>query len=108
MEVSRPIWPKGSRSRSPSFKLIQDMSDLYNQTDLCNQTWFKFEVKIPNDVKVTLFTSNHTDDENDDDGTKNNTSLPGQGRGAITISMLISHFTSLKTNLTLKVKVTSF
>ena len=34
-------------------------------------TWLKFEVKIQNDSKVTVFTRNHTDDD-DDKGTKNN------------------------------------
>ena len=30
-------------------------------------TWFKFEGKIPNDIKVTEFKRNHTDDDDNDD-----------------------------------------
>ena len=34
--------------------------------------WFKFEDKILNTSKVIVFTRNHTDDDADDYGTKNN------------------------------------
>ena len=46
-------------------------------------TWFKFEVKIQNTSKVIVFTRNHTDDDDadEDDGTKNNMSLPGRKGG---------------------------
>ena len=44
-------------------------------------TWFKFEDKIQNTSKVIVFTRNDTDDADDDDGTKNNMSLPGRVGG---------------------------
>ena len=42
--------------------------------------WFKFEGKILNDSKFITFTKNHTDDDTDNNRTKNSMSPPVGGR----------------------------
>ena len=63
---------------SPAFELVQDLYVI--------NIWFKFEDKIQYTSKVIVFTRNHTDEDDADDGTKNNMSPPGRGEADINIS----------------------
>ena len=46
-------------------------------------TWFKFEGKTQKASKVIMFTRNHTDDDPDDERTKNNMSGGGHNFGIL-------------------------
>ena len=59
-------------------------------------TWSKREAKIQNTSKVIVFTRNHTDDDTDDDGTKNNTSPDGRGGDIMTVNFPNWCFMALK------------